>query len=98
MRPDNWRDLCEDETMEFDIHCKMSKAWANELLSMLKHMEDMGDTGRSGFIAFYADGDGDFRPKFSTDYKFTKKDIASWNNSKALEEVFHSFEGFYDAG
>lgn len=36
-------------------------------------------------------------PRFETKYKFDKKDIEHWNNSKALEEVFHSFEGFYDA-
>lgn len=92
MRPDNWHDLKEDEIVEFDVHCKMNKSWANEFLSMLKHMEEMGNIGYSGFLAFYAEGAGDFRPKFN------KKDIEHWNNSKALEEVFHSFEGFYDAG
>lgn len=49
MRPDNWHDLKEDEIVEFDVHCKMNKSWANEFLSMLKHMEEMGNIGYSGF-------------------------------------------------
>ena len=35
MRPDNWREIGidEDQIVEFDVHCKMNKAWANEFIS-----------------------------------------------------------------
>ena len=35
MRPGNWRKIGEDEIVEFDVHCKMNRAWANEFMSML---------------------------------------------------------------
>lgn len=69
MRPDNWRELKEDEIVEFDIHCKMNRAWANEFISFLAGLESCGELGTSQTVGFYADGDGDFHPKFSTDYK-----------------------------
>jgi hypothetical protein len=75
MRPDNWREvgIDEDQIVEFDVHCKMNKAWANEFLSMLKAMQVCGNIGVSRRIALYADGDGDLRPKFSTDFKYTER-------------------------
>lgn len=73
MRPDNWRELKEDEIVEFDIHCKMNRAWANEFMSMLNLMQSFGKRGTSEHIDIYSDGDGDFRPKFDTDFKYTKR-------------------------
>lgn len=73
MRPDNWRKLKEDEIVEFDVRCKMNRAWANEFLSMLKAMQSCGVLGVSRRIALYSDGDGDFRPNFTTDYKYTER-------------------------
>lgn len=73
MRPDNWRELKEDEIVEFDIHCKMNRSWANEFLSLLKAMQACGALGISRRLAIYADGDGDFRPKFTTDYSYTER-------------------------
>ena len=35
MRPDDWRNLGEDEIVEFDVHCKMNKSWAREFVSIL---------------------------------------------------------------
>lgn len=98
LRPDNWIEKGEDDVVEFDVHCKMNKAWANEFLSMLKLMENNGNAGHSGYVAIYSDGDGDFRPNFETKFNFEEKSICHWNNSNSLEEVFHSFDGFYDAG
>lgn len=76
MRPDNWREpgIDEDEIVEFDIHCKMNKAWANEFLSFLKTIESFGKLGCSRTVALYADGDGDFRPKFNTDFEFKNRE------------------------
>ena len=74
MRPDNWRALGEDEVVEFDVHCKMNKAWANEFMSMLNLIQSFGELGTSEHIDIYSDGDGDFRPKFDTDFKYTKRE------------------------
>jgi hypothetical protein len=62
MRSDNWN---ERDIVEFDIHCKMKRCWANELLSFLAMIEGFGNIGHSGLVGFYADGDGDCRPKFT---------------------------------
>lgn len=29
MRPKNWVELGQNEEVEFDVHCKMRKCWAN---------------------------------------------------------------------
>lgn len=72
MRPGNWRKIGEDEIVEFDVHCKMNRAWANEFMSMLKLMQSFGELGTSRHIDIYSDGD--FRPKFDTDFKYTKRE------------------------
>lgn len=86
MRPDNWRELKQNEVVDFNVHCKMNKAWANEFLSMLKHMEEMGNVGCSGFVAFYADGDGDFKPKFEINYEFENKEIQKIKNPEEQKD------------
>jgi len=50
--------------VEFDIHVKMNERWIDNFVSMLDYMQSCGERGHSGIVAFYADGDGDFRPKF----------------------------------
>ena len=65
MRPTNWAELGQNEEVEFDVHCKMKKCWANEFLSLLKDMQRLGEIGSSRFRGMYCDGDGDFRPKFT---------------------------------
>lgn len=74
MRPDNWRKIGEDEIVEFDVHCKMNRAWANEFMSFLKQLEKLGELGSSRTVALYADGDGDFRPHFDTKLDFTPRE------------------------
>lgn len=69
MRPKNWVELGQDEEVEFDVHCKMRKCWAHEFLSMLKDMQRLGEMGSSRFRGMYCDGDGDFRPKFTHNFK-----------------------------
>ena len=58
----------EDEK-EFTITCKMKPRWIPHFLKMLKYMQSLGNSGSSREVCFYADGDGDFRPKFSWDSK-----------------------------
>lgn len=48
----------------FTIECTMNERWANQFISMLKYMENLGELGGSRTVSLYSDGDGDFRPKF----------------------------------
>lgn len=50
--------------IEFNITCKMNERWAPHFLGMLKQMQRLGSVGSSRRVSIYADGDGDFRPKF----------------------------------
>jgi hypothetical protein len=50
--------------MKFTIEVDMKDRWVEHFISMLKRMELMGSWGSSRILGFYADGDGDFRPKF----------------------------------
>ncbi len=52
------------------IDCEMEERWIPTFLSMLRHMEYLGNVGSSRNIAFYADGDGDFRPKFKHNVEY----------------------------
>lgn len=56
-----------DEDVTFNIKCTCRKRWASQIVSMLKQMEHLGNIGSSRDVAIYADGDGDFRPKFEFD-------------------------------
>lgn len=53
--------------MKFKIECEMQDRWVPHFLAMLKYMQQLGGLGGSRKVTFYADGDGDFRPKFSWD-------------------------------
>lgn len=55
---------------KFNIEVEMEERWIPEFLSMLEHMEHCGDIGTSQLVAMYADGDGDFRPKFKPDVDY----------------------------
>ena len=47
------------------ISYRMKRRWLPHFIAMLKTMQSFGSAGHSGHVAFYADGDGDFRPKFN---------------------------------
>jgi len=78
-----------NNTVTFSITCSMKERWISPFLSMLKHMESLGGAGQSRLIGFYADGDGDFQPKFE------------WQESLPSDaEPFRMPNGtiYYDAG
>ena len=54
-----------DET--FTIKVRMHKRWVPHFLGMLQRMQRLGEMGSSLLVKFYADGDGDYRPKFEWD-------------------------------
>ena len=56
----------------FTIDCEMPERWVNDFCSFLRQLESNGNIGHSSLIGFYADGDGDFRPKFNINVDYTK--------------------------
>lgn len=50
--------------MRFTIECEMKDRWVPHFLGMLYQMERLGGQGSSRTVTLYADGDGDFRPRF----------------------------------
>lgn len=71
--------------VEFTIKVKMEERWVDDFCSLLRYMEWCGNVGHSALIGFYADGDGDFRPKFhmGIDYK-EKKGIPTEKKTEVL--------------
>lgn len=91
----------------FIIDATMEERWIPYFQSFLKYMQSMGDIGHSCSVAFYCDGDGDFRPKFEFDIPFEKvegikhNDLIEnhkddWNKIETAECLVP--EVLYDAG
>lgn len=53
--------------MKFTIECEMPDRWVPHFLAMLKYMQQLGGLGGSREVGIFADGDGDFQPKFQWD-------------------------------
>lgn len=66
--------------MKFVIECEMNDRWVDHFCSMLKYMERCGQLGHSCIVAFYSDGDGDFRPEFDIKTDFNKVDGFKWDS------------------
>lgn len=79
---------------KFTISVEMEERWVDHFLSMLHWMESCGNLGHSSVVAFYADGDGDFRPKFEFGTNYTNKE-GIW--SKDVDKM-PKIEVMYDAG
>ena len=52
------------EKITFTVTCTMKVRWARQFLAMLRRMQQLGSWGSSRNVTLFADGDGDFRPKF----------------------------------
>lgn len=70
----------------------MKDRWVPHFLGMLYQMERLGKQGSSREVTFYADGDGDFRPKF----KCLQSNEPLPTPTKAARE--HNGDTFWDAG
>ena len=57
----------KDDTTTFTITCTMKSRWVPPFLGLLRRMQILGEMGSSRKVTLYADGDGDFRPKFEWD-------------------------------
>lgn len=77
-----------DEEITFTVKCTMRKRWAPQLVSMLKRMQHLGAIGSSRKTGIFADGDGDFRPRFEIDQEFPEVEPAREHDGETL----------YDAG
>lgn len=62
-----------EDKVKFTIECEMKARWVPHFLSMLKYMQQLGSMGSSRTVSFYADGDGDFSPKFKWDENLPAK-------------------------
>ena len=51
---------------KFIVECEMEERWINQFMSFLKYMEHNGEIGHSCRVGFVSDGDGDFKPKFTS--------------------------------
>ena len=58
-----------DDTVMFTVKCMMTNNQAVAFHSMLKMMESCGQSGMSRIVGMYADGDGNFHPRFSSTFK-----------------------------
>ena len=84
-----WRNTGSREDVTFNVKCTMPKVWASHFQSFLKRMEWYGKLGHSGQIAFYSDGDGNYRPKFKFSKEFEEVDgIPSYRIESKAEELF----------
>lgn len=54
-----------NELITFTVECTMKRRWAEQFLGMLNHMRRLGSMSSSRTVKFFADGDGDYRPKFN---------------------------------
>jgi hypothetical protein len=76
-------------TVKFTIECEMGVRWVPHFLAMLRYMQKLGGMGSSRKVSFYADGDGDFHPKF-------KWDDALPSDAKPISS--RDGDNYYDAG
>ena len=79
----------DNKSMKFTIECEMKDRWIPHFLAMLRYMEFLGKIGGSRKVGIYADGDGDFHPKFEW-----SMDLPS--NAKPISDV--DGNRLYDAG
>jgi hypothetical protein len=57
--------VIENDHARFNIVCSMKLRWVPHFLAALKYIQHLGAVGGSRNVTLYADGDGDFHPKFS---------------------------------
>ena len=77
----------------FNIEATMNERWVNDFCSMLHWMQSCGNMGHSSITGFYADGDGDFRPKFKIDTEWEK--VPGY---LAKDKQLPNLEVLFDAG
>jgi len=65
----------------------VDQAQAIALKKMFKYMEYLGNIGSSRMCSFYADGDGNFRPKVKIDYPEELPEVKEISGIITLEDI-----------
>ena len=78
-----------DELKTIQIEVTLKNRWVKPLINMLQDMQRLGSIGASRELIFFADGDGDFRPKFKVNINIPE--------SMGVNELSKSKKLFYDA-
>ena len=84
------------KNVTFKIEVTMNERWVDDFCSMLHYMESCGNMGHSSMVGFYADGDGDFRPKFKIEREYNEK--KGFLEKDMKEREMPEIEVFFDAG
>ena len=80
--------------VEFTIKAKMDERWVDHFCTMLEHMQRCGRIGHSSVVAFYSDGDGDFRPEFEVSVDYNRIEGFRNTENRQLPRI----EVMFDAG
>jgi len=78
------------ENRKFTIECEIPERWVNDFCAMLEEMQYFGEQGHSGVVGIYADGDGDFRPRFNI--------MTEYDSAWATQKEKYKPLTIYDAG
>lgn len=78
------------EKRKFTIECEVPERWVDDFCAMLNSMQSFGNLGHSGVVGIYADGDGDFRPRFNIQ--------TEWDITRATKLEKFNHMTIYDAG
>jgi hypothetical protein len=76
----------DNEMVKFNFEITMPKRWMKKFIQMLDCMRWCSNRGSSRVIAFYADGDGDFRP---FDFKVNGKELKRTINYSKVDFDFN---------
>jgi hypothetical protein len=71
----------------------VNQADAIALIKMFKYMQYLGNIGSSRWCAFFADGDGSFRPKVSFEYPEELPEVPEINGEITWNEKRKKLEG-----
>lgn len=78
------------EKRKFTIECEIPERWVDDFCAMINSIQSNGILGHSSVVGIYADGDGDFRPRFNI--------LTDWNKDKATKLEKYEPMTIYDAG
>lgn len=82
-----------NNNVKFTVEVEMPERWVDHFLSFLNYMESCGRIGHSTSVAFFADGGGDFRPKFTPSIQYNRVPDRTHGMGRMVECGV-----FYDAG
>lgn len=79
------------DDVTFTVKVTMRARWVPHFMGMLSYMQRLGSMGSSRKVTFFADGDGDFRPRF----QFSELDPMTPTASPMKDDDGNHY---YDAG